>query len=196
MPPHTIHNAIVGIDTLMVALQSLPPLVPRNTQCDPVLRTQLLQLGHDAAGDDGPTLGVQARHHGLEHLELVLHCVGEEICVDEDGVGRFESCVVLEEEGGGDLGDLADHIVTFGGFRFGFVHDLVLLSIRWSVNLSNAGGPSTYNRLSRWVIIRFTWANFLDFFALVILNAASDGPVSGGIKISSMMSVPVAGDES
>ena len=37
-------------------------------------------------------------------VELGLDGVVYEIRVDEDGVGRLEGRVVLEEEGGGDLG--------------------------------------------------------------------------------------------
>ena len=55
----------------------------------------------------------------------------EEISVDEDGVGGDKGGIVLEEEGGGDLGDLADDFVAFGfflGFKLAFV--LVLFSLR------------------------------------------------------------------
>jgi len=61
----------------------------------------------------------------------MLDSVGEEICVDEDGVGRFQSGVVLEEEGGGDLGDFADYLfasVRFGGFGLG--EELVFFEAR------------------------------------------------------------------
>jgi len=42
--------------------------------------------------------------------------VREEVRVDEDGVGGTEGGVVLEEEGGRDLGDFADDFWTFGFF--------------------------------------------------------------------------------
>ena len=59
-----------------------------------------------AAGDDGCRLGVQAVHHGGLHVQLAADGVRDEVCVDEDGVGRDEGCFVLEEEGGGNLGVL------------------------------------------------------------------------------------------
>ena len=82
----------------------------------------------------------------------MLHGVGEEVGVNEDGVGRDEGGVVLEEERGGDLWSVvvrlvsevqnasesewwgpihfADDLVAFGfplGFYLAFV--LVLLSV-------------------------------------------------------------------
>ena len=49
---------------------------------------------------------VQAVHHGWEELEFVLDGMREKIGVHEDGVGRAERRIVLEEEGGGDLGSV------------------------------------------------------------------------------------------
>lgn len=46
----------------------------------------------------------------------MLDGVGEEVGVEEDGIGRLEGAVVLEEEGCGRLGNLADHLVRGGGF--------------------------------------------------------------------------------
>lgn len=99
-----IDDAVIGIDALVVALQALPALVAGDAQRDAVLRAQLLELGHDARRDDRDALRVEGVHHGLEEGQLALDGVGEEVGVDEDGVGRHESRVVLEEEGGGDLG--------------------------------------------------------------------------------------------
>ena len=131
---HPIHEAIIRIDPLVIAFQPLPALVPRDPQRDPVFLPQFLQLGHDAVGDDGDAFRVQAVHHGAQQLELVLHRVAEEIGVDEDGVGRDEGGVVLVEEGGGYLGDLAGEARVLGeGFGFerlaGFF--LVVFSVGW-----------------------------------------------------------------
>ena len=95
----------------------LPPLIPGNPQRDPVLGAQLLQLGHDAVGDDDAAGCVQGIHEGGQEIELVLDGVGEEVGVEEDGVRGLEGGVVLEEEGGWGLGDLADDLV--GGRFFG-----------------------------------------------------------------------------
>ena len=40
--------------------------------------------------------------------------MGEEVCVEKDGVGRGEGGIVLEKEGRGDLGDFADDFSSFG----------------------------------------------------------------------------------
>ena len=57
----------------------------------------------------------------------MLYRVGEKVCVDEDGVRGLEGGVVLEEEGGGDLGDFADDFVALGLFGCYFCFLLVLL---------------------------------------------------------------------
>lgn len=98
----------------MITRQPLPPLVARNPQRNPILGSQLLQLRHDAAGDDGGALGVQAVHHGLEERQLALHGVAEEVGVDEDAVGGYQGFVVLEEERRGELRDFAADDVARG----------------------------------------------------------------------------------
>lgn len=100
----------------MIALDPLPSLVPRNAQRNAVLWPELLQLGHDARGDDGRRLRKQQIHEGLLEVEFPAHGVGEEVCVDEDAVGGTEGFVGHEEHGGGGLGDLA-----LGLFRVGFL---------------------------------------------------------------------------
>jgi hypothetical protein len=56
---HSIHNAIVCIRALVIALESLPALVARNTERDAVLGPEFLELGHDARGYYGCGFGVQ-----------------------------------------------------------------------------------------------------------------------------------------
>ena len=104
------------INPLVRTRHPLPALIPGNPQGDPVLGAQLLQLGHDAIGDDDAAGCVQGVHQGGQEIELVLDGVGEEVGVEEDGIGRLEGAVVLEEEGCGRLGNLADHLVRGGGF--------------------------------------------------------------------------------
>lgn len=99
----------------MVALEALPALVAGDAEGDAVLGPQLLELGHDAAGDDGVALGEEAVHHGLEERQLALDGVREEVGVDEDAVGRHERLVVLEEERRGELRHLAAHDVAVAG---------------------------------------------------------------------------------
>ena len=87
--------------------------------------------------------------------------MGEEVGVDENGVGGDKGGVVLEEERGRDLGDFADDFVAFGffpGFKFAFV--LVLFSGEEFVSMAVAERYGnilyTYSRASRWPIIRLT----------------------------------------
>jgi hypothetical protein len=100
---HPIHNTVVRIRALVIALQALPALVARNAQRNAVLGTQFLELGHDAGCDDGRGFGVKQVHEGFVELEFAAHGVRQEVGVDKDGVGGPEGGVGLEEEGGGDL---------------------------------------------------------------------------------------------
>lgn len=95
---NTIDNAVIGIGSLVVALEALPALVAGNAQGNAVLGAKLLQLGHDARGDDGCGFGVQQVHEGFVKLELGVHRVREEVGVDKDRVGGAEGGVGLEEE--------------------------------------------------------------------------------------------------
>lgn len=121
----------ISVNSLMITLQSLPPLVPRNLQRKPILRPQLLQLRHDAIRDHGPHRGAQAIHQGLEEGQLRADGVREEIRVEEDWVRRCESGVVGEKEVGW-LG-CAGVVINFGyGREYGrhegtlhFSHDII-----------------------------------------------------------------------
>lgn len=100
----SVHNTIIRVRPLMVARNPLKPRIARNPQSDSIPWPKFLQLGHHAVGDDRRGFGVQAVHHRLDQLELLLDAEVDEVGVDEDGVGGAERFVVLEEEGGGDLG--------------------------------------------------------------------------------------------
>ena len=99
-----VHNAVVGIGALVIALEALPAFIARNAQCNAVLWAELLQLSHDTCGDDGRGFGVEQVHEGLVELELSVHCVRKEVGIDENRVWGAESRVGLEEESRGDLG--------------------------------------------------------------------------------------------
>jgi hypothetical protein len=94
---NAVDETVVGIDALVVALEAFPSLVSGDAQCDAVLGAELLEFGHDAVGNDGNAFGVEAVHHRGQHFELLLNRVGDEVGVDQDGVGRYQSGVVLEE---------------------------------------------------------------------------------------------------
>lgn len=101
---HAIHNTVVRIRALVLALEPLPALVARNAQRDAVFWTEFLELRHYAGGYYGCGFGVEKVHERFVELQLGVHGVREEVCVYEDGVGGAEGGVGLEEEGGGDLG--------------------------------------------------------------------------------------------
>ncbi|KAB8337030.1 hypothetical protein FH972_021334 [Carpinus fangiana] len=105
-----VDDAVIRVNALVVALEALPALVARNLQREAVLGAELLELGHDAGGDDGAAGGVEGVHEGLEQGQLGADGVREEVGVDEDGVGRGERRVVREEHGRRGLRDLADHV--------------------------------------------------------------------------------------
>ena len=101
---HAIHNTVVRIRALVLALEPLPALVARYAQRDAVFWTEFLELRHYAGGYYGCGFGVEKVHERFVELQLGVHGVREEVCVYEDGVGGAEGGVGLEEEGGGDLG--------------------------------------------------------------------------------------------
>lgn len=115
MPLHPINNTIVRIHPLVIALQPLPTLVAGDAQGDAVFGPQLLEFGHDAGGDCRDAFGVEGVHEGGEEVEFVGDGVGEEVCVEEDGVGGLEGGVVGEEEGGLWLVGVSMLMFTLGG---------------------------------------------------------------------------------
>lgn len=140
----TMKPTVIGIDTLVVALEPLPALVTGYPECYPVLLSQLFQFGHDAGGDNGRAFCVETVHHGGEELEFALDGVGEEVLplvsfdsdwenvevpysIDKHVVGRHQGSVVLEEQVGRDLRDFAHDIVSLLFGVGGVGGNLVLL---------------------------------------------------------------------
>lgn len=117
---HAVHQTIIGIRAAMIASKPLPALIAGDPQRDAVLGPQLLELGHDAVGDDGRALGIQAVHHCGEKLQLVPHRVREEIGIDEHGVGGIRAvlCWKKREE---DTCGLEDVIWEGDGWGLGEV---------------------------------------------------------------------------
>jgi hypothetical protein len=74
-----LHNAIdetvIRIRSLVVALQSLPALIPRYPESDAVFGPEFLELGHDAGCDYGRGFGVEAVHEGALEVEFRVHGV-------------------------------------------------------------------------------------------------------------------------
>lgn len=99
-----INEAVIGICTLVIALDSLEARVFGNAQCQAVLLAQFLQLGNHAVGNDGRAFGVEAVHHGGDDFQLVLDGMGDKIGIDEHGVGGCQGGVILEEKRRRSLG--------------------------------------------------------------------------------------------
>ena len=103
-----VAQAVVGVGAPVVAGEPLEPGVLGDPERDAVPRPELLQLGHHAVGHARDALGVQAVHHALHQVDLVLDRVVDKVGVDEDVVGRAEALVPAEEEGGRGGLDVAD----------------------------------------------------------------------------------------
>jgi hypothetical protein len=72
-----------------------------------VLGPELLELAHDAVGYARRALRQEAVHHRPHDVHLVPYREVDEVCIDQDVVGRPELRVVLEEEGAHGLVDVA-----------------------------------------------------------------------------------------
>jgi hypothetical protein len=59
--------------------------------------------------DHWDTLGQECIHHRFKKRKLALDRMREEVGIDEDRIRRNERSIVLEEKGGGDLGNIAHH---------------------------------------------------------------------------------------
>eukprot|EP00578_Thalassiosira_sp_NH16_P001048 CAMPEP_0181138512 /NCGR_PEP_ID=MMETSP1071-20121207/34288_1 /TAXON_ID=35127 /ORGANISM="Thalassiosira sp., Strain NH16" /LENGTH=163 /DNA_ID=CAMNT_0023225357 /DNA_START=626 /DNA_END=1114 /DNA_ORIENTATION=+ len=126
-PPlrHHIHEAVVGITPLATARDALEPRILRHAQCHLVLRPEPLELPHDAVGDARYALREEAVHHGPYDVHLVPDGKVDEVGIHEDVVGRSELGVVLEEEGGYGLVDVAGLLLLLGLLRLRGLYDLV-----------------------------------------------------------------------
>ena len=65
---------------------------------DAVLGPELLQLTHDTVSYVRYAFGIQAVHHRLNNVQLVLYREVDEVCVHKDVVGWTKLSVVLEEQ--------------------------------------------------------------------------------------------------
>jgi hypothetical protein len=100
----SINEAVIGIGTFVIALDSLEARVLSDAQCQSVLLAQLLQLGDHAVRDDGRAFGVETIHHSGDDFQLVLDGMGDKVGIDEDGVWGCQGGVILEEKRRRSLG--------------------------------------------------------------------------------------------
>ena len=80
------------------ARQPDEPRILRHPERHPVLLPQLLELRHDAVRDVRHALRVEAVHHPLHEVDLILDGKVYEVRVDDDVVRRTKRGVMLEEE--------------------------------------------------------------------------------------------------
>ena len=67
----------------------------------------------------------------------MLYGVTQEIGIDEDRVWGYERGVMLVEERGGDLGDLADDLSVFGGLLLCFCEGRGLVFLETGIALAD-----------------------------------------------------------
>lgn len=110
----TLDDAVIRICPLVCAGELFEPRVPRDLEGDAELGPQLLELREDALGDHGYALGVEAVHHPLDNVDLVLDREVEKVGIHKHSVRRPEGEVELEEQGGTLTLDALDGVL--GGF--------------------------------------------------------------------------------
>lgn len=103
---HTLHQAVIGVGSLVRAWQTFETGVACYPQSHLELGAQLLQLGHDTVRDTGDRFGVETVHHALDQLDFVLDREVDEVGIHQDPVWRSKSRVVVEEHGRSDLGTI------------------------------------------------------------------------------------------
>lgn len=126
MRGHSIHDAIIGVRSLVTTRQPLESRIPCHSEGDSILGTKFLQLGKNAIGDARDRLGVQAIHHALDQLDFVLQTKVDKVGIHQDSVGRTKGSIVLEEERGGCSFDVANFL--FRSLLLGVCFHLVFLS--------------------------------------------------------------------
>lgn len=80
----TIHQAVIGICSLVVAFYSLEPRILGYPQSKSIFGAELFKFGKNAIRDDGNTFGIEAIHHCGNHFQFMLNGVGDEIGINQD----------------------------------------------------------------------------------------------------------------
>lgn len=117
-----LHDAVIRVRALVRAGELLEPRVPRDLERNAVLGAQLLQLCKHALGDHGYALCVEAVHHPLDDVDLVLDGKVEKVGIDKHPVRWPERKIVLEEKCGTlSLNPLDGVLGGFGVFHEGLL---------------------------------------------------------------------------
>ena len=150
----------------MIAFQPLPPLIPRDLECDPILWAELFEFGHHAGGEGGEAGGVEGVHQRWQEGEFVVDRVREEVGVEEDAVGGLEGGVVVEEHGAWDLWARRRGVLVVGiGWRWIFgaytsrINSLLCSLFFFLLVCSSFLTMFFFRRASRCPMMRLTVAN-------------------------------------
>jgi hypothetical protein len=76
-----VDQTVVSICPLVHAGKALEARILDDAERYPILGPQLLQLAHHTVRDVGDALGVQAVHHALDNVHLVLDREVDKICI-------------------------------------------------------------------------------------------------------------------
>ena len=94
----SLHNAVVRVRALVQTRQPLESRVLGDAQRDPIVLSELLQLGHHAVAYVRYALGIHAVHHRLYYVEFVFDRKIYEIRVDEHVIGRAQLRVIIKKQ--------------------------------------------------------------------------------------------------
>ena len=101
---HSLDYAVIGVGAFMIAAQSLESGIFGDSQCQPILNTELLQLAYHTVGDAWVALGQEAVHNILEDVKFVLDREIYEVGVQQYAVWWSQCGIVHEEHAGRFLG--------------------------------------------------------------------------------------------
>ena len=118
---HPLYDTVISISPFMTAFQSLETRILGYSQSYSVLNPEFLQLSYNAIWDVGHTLAQETVHWGLEDIKFVLNGKVDEVCINENTIGRAQGVVMSKEQ-------------TWG--LFGSNYD-----IRYSSRTSTSSGP-------------------------------------------------------
>jgi len=76
---HAIHNAVIGVDALVCALEALDALVLGHLERNAELGAEALQLAHYTVANVRRRFGKQAVEHALHNFNLILNRKIDEI---------------------------------------------------------------------------------------------------------------------
>lgn len=79
---HSLHDAVISICTLVLALESFVPFIPGRPKSQAVFRAQFFQFSKNAVGDDGSALREEQIHQAMFDVDFGADRVGKEVGVE------------------------------------------------------------------------------------------------------------------